>query len=180
MNAARIFGRRRTSILLLVFLPSLWLFLFLALPYLALFVQSFLASDELGNVVLRPTTEHYRDFFAKPVYYRTLLYTFEIAAVVTSLCLLLSVPLAYAIAFKIKRHKELIYTLIIVPLWVSYIVRTYAWKIILGREGILNTFLLYVGIVDRPVEAFLYSQWAVVIGLVHIFTPFVLMPVYTA
>jgi len=161
-------------------LPSLWLFLFLALPYLALFVQSFLASDELGNVVMRPTAEHYRDFFAKPVYYGTLLYTFKIAAIVTTLCVLISVPLAYVIAFKVKRYKELIYTLIIVPLWVSYIVRTYAWKIILGREGILNTFLLYVGVVDKPVEAFLYSQSAVVIGLVHIFTPFVLMPIYTA
>src|SRR5262245_53147400 len=176
----RIAGSRRWTILLLVFLPSLWLFLFLALPYLALFVQSFLASDEFGNVVMRPTAEHYRDFFTKPLYYKTLLYTFEIAAIVTTACVLISVPLAYVIAFKVKRYKELIYTLIIVPLWVSYIVRTYAWKIILGREGILNTFLLYVGVVDKPVEAFLYSQWAVVIGLVHIFTPFVLMPVYTA
>jgi spermidine/putrescine transport system permease protein len=176
----RIARKRRWTILLLVSLPSLWLLLFLALPYLALFVQSFLASDALGNVVMRPTTEHYRRFFTKPVYYGTLLYTFKIAAIVTTLCVLISVPLAYVIAFKVKRYKELIYTLIIVPLWVSYIVRTYAWKIILGREGILNTFLLYVGLVDEPVEAFLYSQSAVVIGLVHIFTPFVLMPVYTA
>jgi spermidine/putrescine transport system permease protein len=90
------------------------------------------------------------------------------------------VPLAYFIAFKVKRYKSLLYTLIIVPLWVSYIVRTYAWKIILGRAGILNTFLLYIHAVDAPVEALLYSRWAVVVGLVHIFTPFVLMPIYTA
>lgn len=176
----RLLLRRRFRLLLLVLPPGLWLFLFLLLPYLALFVQSLLASDEFGNVVLEPTTQHYAALFSKPLYRKTLLYTFEMAAIVTSLCVLLSVPLAYTIAFKVKRYKELIYTLIIVPLWVSYIVRAYAWKIILGREGILNTFLLRVHLVDKPVEAFLYSQWAVVIGLVHIFTPFVLMPIYTA
>jgi spermidine/putrescine transport system permease protein len=167
-------------VVLLLLPPTLWLFLFLVLPYLGLFVQSFLRSDEFGNVVLSPTTEHYERLFTKPLYATTLLYTFEMAAIVTAISVLISLPLAYVIAFKLKRYKELVYTLVIVPLWVSYIVRAYAWKIILGREGILNTFLLYVGVVDEPVEAFLYSQWAVVIGLVHIFTPFVLMPIYTA
>ena len=172
--------RRGWATLSLVLPPALWLVLFLVVPYLALLVQSFLAADEYGNVVFTPTLGHYRDFFTKPVYYGTLLYTFETAAIVTVGCVLLSVPLAYFIAFKVKRYKSLLYTLIIVPLWVSYIVRTYAWKIILGRAGILNTFLLYIHAVDAPVEAFLYSRWAVVVGLVHIFTPFVLMPIYTA
>ncbi len=172
--------RRGWATISLVLPPTLWLVLFLVVPYLALLVQSFLAADEYGNVVFTPTLGHYRDFFTKPVYYGTLLYTFETAAIVTVACVLLSVPLAYVIAFKVKRYKSLLYTLIIVPLWVSYIVRTYAWKIILGRAGILNTFLLYVHLVDKPVEAFLYSRWAVVVGLVHIFTPFVLMPIYTA
>jgi spermidine/putrescine transport system permease protein len=172
--------RPRLRLFLLVLPPALWLFLFLLLPYLGLFVQSLLGADEFGNVVLSPTTEHYRALFTKPLYVSTLLYTFKIAGIVTAFSVLLSVPLAYAIAFKVERYKEVVYTLIIVPLWVSYIVRAYAWKIILGREGILNTFLLYINVVDKPVEAFLYSQWAVVVGLVHIFTPFVLMPIYTA
>lgn len=173
-------SRRRWTIVLLLLPPTLWLFLFLVLPYLGLFVQSFLRADEFGNVVLSPTTEHYERLFTKPLYVTTLLSTFEIALIVTTISVLISLPLAYVIAFKLKRYKGLVYTLVIVPLWVSYIVRAYAWKIILGREGVLNTFLLYVGVVDEPVEAFLYSQWAVVIGLVHIFTPFVLMPIYTA
>jgi spermidine/putrescine transport system permease protein len=176
----RMVARRRLRLLLLVLPPALWLLLFLVLPYLALLTQSFLGTDDLGRVVLRPTLEHYRSFFTKPLYYGTLLHTFRIAAIVTTICVALSVPLAYVIAFKLTRWKEVVYTLIIVPLWVSYIVRAYAWKIILGREGILNTFLLYVGAVDEPVEAALYSDWAMVVGLVHIFTPFVLMPVYTA
>ncbi len=173
-------ARRRLLTAVLVLPAALWLLAFLVLPYLALLGQSFLSTDDIGRVVLRPTADHYRRFFQKPVYYGTLLETFEIAGLVTALCVLLSVPLAYVIAFKIQRYKSLFYTLVIVPLWVSYIVRAYAWKIILGREGILNSFLVFTGLSQGPIDAFLYSRTAVVIGLVHIFTPFVIMPVYTA
>lgn len=173
-------GPRSWGALLLVLPPGVWLLLFLVLPYLALFGQSFLSTDDLGRVVASPTLAPYQALFTKPLYRDTLLYTFRVALTVTALCILLAVPLAYAIAFKLRRHKQLVYTLVIVPLWVSYIVRAYAWKIILGLEGILNTFLIYIGVASGPVEAFLYSRWAVVLCLVHIFTPFVLMPIYTA
>ena len=173
-------ARRRWLAAVLVVPPALWLFVFLVLPYVALLVQSFLATDEFGRIVYSPTLEHYGRFLKKPVYYETLFETFKIAGIVTVLCVALSVPLAYVIAFKVKKYKSLLYTLVIVPLWVSYIVRAYAWKIILGREGILNSFLNFTGLTDEPVDAFLYSRAAVIIGLVHIFTPFVLMPVYTA
>lgn len=176
----RLAANRRRLAALLVLPPALWLVLFLVVPYLALLVQSLLATDDIGRVVAEPTLEHYRRFFAKPLYYETLIATFEIAAIVTVLSVVLSLPLAYVIAFKVERHKALLYTLVIVPLWVSYIVRAYAWKIILGREGILNSFLTYTGITDGPIDAFLYSEAAVIVGLVHIFTPFVLMPIYTA
>ena len=171
---------RRRALYFLALPPALWLFCFLVLPYLSLFAQSFLGSDDLGNVVYTPTLDSWKAFVTKELYRSTLLYTFRIAALVTTLSVAFSVPLAYFIAFKMQRGKQLLYTLIIVPLWVSYIVRAYAWKIILGREGILNSFLMWAKIVDAPVEAFLYSEWAIVIGLVHIYTPFVLMPVYTA
>jgi spermidine/putrescine transport system permease protein len=173
-------ARRRRLTAVLVVPPALWLLVFLVLPYLALLIQSFLATDAIGRVTRDPTLDPYKRFFAKPVYYDTLLETFKIAGVVTVLCVLLSVPLAYVIAFKVRRYKSLLYTLVIVPLWVSYIVRAYAWKIILGREGILNGFLTFTGLASGPVDAFLYSRAAVIIGLVHIFTPFVLMPVYTS
>jgi spermidine/putrescine transport system permease protein len=67
---------------------------------------------------------------------------------------------------------------VIIPLWVSYLVRAYAWKIILGQEGILNGFLLEIGLINHPVEILLYSKWAVIIALIHIYTPFTLMPIY--
>ncbi|HVK67673.1 MAG TPA: ABC transporter permease [Polyangium sp.] len=171
---------KRRALLFLVLPPALWLLCFLVLPYLGLFFQSFLGTNDLGDVVLEPSLDAWKAFFTKTLYRGTLLYTFKIALTITSLAVLFSVPLAYFIAFKVRRGKELLYSLIIVPLWVSYIVRAYAWKIILGREGILNSFLQWAKITDAPVEAFLYSEWAIIIGLVHIYTPFVLMPVYTA
>src|SRR4029078_4523115 len=65
-----------------------------------------------------------------------------------------------------------------IPLWVSYLVRAYAWKIILGQEGILNGFLQWAHLIDQPVAFLLYSKWAVIIALTHIYTPFTLMPIY--
>ncbi len=171
---------RRRALLFLVLPTTLWLLFFLVLPYFALLVQSFLGSNELGDVVFTPTLDPWKTFFKKSLYTGTLFYTFKVATIVTIGSVLFSVPLAYFIAFKLTRGKQLVYTLVVVPLWVSYIVRAYAWKIILGREGVLNTFLQWAGVTHAPVEAFLYSQWAIVIGLVHIYTPFVLMPVYTA
>jgi len=92
--------------------------------------------------------------------------------------LLLAYPLAYLLAFKVKRHRNLMYMAVIIPLWVSYLVRAYAWKIILGQEGILNGLLHSAGLIDQPLTFLLYSRWAVILALTHIYTPFTLMPIY--
>jgi len=97
---------------------------------------------------------------------------------VTGAALLLAYPLAYLLAFKVRRHRDLLYLAVIIPLWVSYVVRAYAWKIILGQQGILNGLLLSLGIVHEPLAVLLYSRWAVVVALTHIYTPFALMPIF--
>ena len=96
----------------------------------------------------------------------------------TLFSLLLAYPLAYLLAFKVKRHKQLMYMAVIIPLWVSYLVRAYAWKIILGQSGILNGLLQSAGLIDEPLTFLLYSRWAVILALTHIYTPFTLMPIY--
>lgn len=171
---------KRTGFWLLIFPLVLWLTVFLILPYVRVFLQSFYTSDEFGIIKTEFTLENYIKLFTQPLYYGTLFDTFILALNVTAACLLLSIPLAYYIAFKATRNKTILYSLIILPLWVSYIVRAYSWKIILGTEGVLNSFLQYTGITDAPIEALLYSDVAVVIGMVHIYMPFVLMPIYTA
>lgn len=153
---------------------------FLLFPYLRVFIQSFYTTDDFGILQTGFSLDSYKRFFTKELYYFTLFKTFGLSLVVTFFALLISIPLAYYIAFKATKNKTLLYTLIILPLWVSYIVRTYAWKIILGEEGIFNSFLQFIGLIKSPISMLLYSDLAVVIGMVHIYTPFVLMPIYTA
>jgi spermidine/putrescine transport system permease protein len=104
----------------------------------------------------------------------------RIAASVTLCSLLLGYPLAYYLSFHAQRRKELLYQLVIVPLWVSYLVRGYAWKTILGSEGVLNGLLQYLHLTREPVSFLLYSPFAVVLVLTHIYTPFVFLPIYAA
>ena len=172
--------KKNKGLWLLITPMAIWIIAFLILPYGRVLMQSFYTTDDFG--VLKPdlNLDSYKRFFTGELYYSTLLKTFGLSAIVTVFCLLLSIPLAYYIAFKAKRNKTLLYTLIILPLWVSYIVRAYSWKTILGEQGILNSFLMYVGITNEPISVLLYSDLAVVIGMTHIYTPFVLMPIYTA
>jgi spermidine/putrescine transport system permease protein len=171
---------KNKGLYLLIAPLAIWMFAFLILPYCRVLVQSFYTTDDFGILKAGFTLDSYKRFFAGELYYSTLLKTFVLSAAVTVFSLFLSIPLAYYIAFKAKRNKTLLYTLIILPLWVSYIVRAYAWKIILGEQGVLNSFLQYIGLTDAPISVLLYSDLAVIIGMTHIYTPFVLMPIYTA
>ena len=159
--------------------PLLWVGLFLLLPYALMFAHSFWAVQD-QVVVHHWNVGNYRTLFAKPVYIEVLLRTMRIAASVTVCSLLLGYPLAYYLSFHAGARKELLYQLVIVPLWVSYLVRGYAWKTILGTEGVLNGFLQYVHLTHEPVAFLLYSPFAVVLVLTHIYTPFVFLPIYAA
>src|SRR4029077_16032774 len=88
--------------------------------------------------------------------------------------------MSYYVSFRAGARKELLYQLVIIPLWVSYLVRAYAWKTILGSEGVLNTLLQYVHLTKHPLEFLLYSPFAVVLTLPHIYTPFAFLPIYAS
>jgi spermidine/putrescine transport system permease protein len=159
--------------------PLLWVGLFLLLPYALMFAHSFwLVRD--GFLVHEWNLENYAKLFRNPVYVEVLFRTMRIAASVTLFSLLLGYPLAYFMSFRAGIRKELLYQLVIVPLWVSYLVRGYAWKTILGSDGVLNGFLQYLHITREPVSFFLYSPFAVVLMLTHIYTPFVFLPLYAS
>jgi len=159
--------------------PLLWVGLFLLLPYALMFAHSFWAVRD-GFIVHQWNLSNYRTLFTNPVYAEVLFRTMRIAASVTLLSLLLGYPLAYYLSFHSGARKELLYQLVIVPLWVSYLVRGYAWKTILGSDGVLNGFLQYLHITHEPVGFLLYSPFAVVLVLTHIYTPFVFLPIYAA
>jgi spermidine/putrescine transport system permease protein len=159
--------------------PLLWVGLFLLLPYALMFAHSFwLVRD--GFLVQEWNLQNYAKLFRNPVYVEVLFRTMRIAASVTFLSLLLGYLLAYFMSFRAGIRKELLYQLVIVPLWVSYLVRGYAWKTILGSDGVLNGFLQYLHITKEPVSFFLYSPFAVVLMLTHIYTPFVFLPLYAS
>ena len=159
--------------------PILWVGVFLLLPYALMFAHSFwLVRD--GFIVHQWNLQNYGKLFHHPVYLEVLFRTMRIAAGVTVLSLALGYPLAYFMSFHAGVRKELLYQLVIVPLWVSYLVRGYAWKTILGSDGVLNGFLQYLHITKEPVAYFLYSPFAVVLVLTHIYTPFVFLPLYAS
>jgi spermidine/putrescine transport system permease protein len=159
--------------------PLLWVGLLLLLPYGLMFAHSFwLVRD--GFLVHEWNLQNYAKLFHNPVYLEVLFRTMRIAAGVTLLSLLLGYPLAYFMSFAAGLRKELLYQLVIVPLWVSYLVRGYAWKTILGSDGVLNGFLQYLHLTREPVSFFLYSPFAVVLMLTHIYTPFVFLPLYAS
>ena len=159
--------------------PLAWVTLFLLVPYLLMFGYSFWAVAS-GNVVHHWNLGNYHDLLTKGVYRQTLLRSLWIAARVTAFALLLGYPLAYFLSFYAGPRKDLLYQLVIIPLWVSYLVRAYAWKTILGTDGVLNTLLQFFHIAQHPVDSLLYSPFAVVLTLTHIYTPFVVLPIYAA
>jgi len=144
-----------------------------------MFAHSFWAVQD-GVLVHQWNLHNYLTLFSKSLYVEVLLRTMRIAASVTLCSLLLGYPLAYYLSFHAGARKELLYQFVIVPLWVSYLVRGYAWKTILGSEGVLNGFLQYLYLTHQPVAFLLYSPFAVVLVLTHIYTPFVFLPIYAA
>ena len=159
--------------------PLLWVIVFLLLPYLLMFCYSFWSVSPAQTIVHSWNLENYTQLVTVGVYWQTLLRSMWIAARVMLLSLLLGYPLAYFLSFHARR-KDLFYQLVIIPLWVSYLVRAYAWKTILGSEGVLNTLLQYLHLTRHPLEFLLYSPLAVVLTLTHIYTPFTFLPIYAS
>lgn len=162
---------------------AIWLFFFLIVPYINLFMYSVWKNGAF-EVKHQFTLENYKKFFTSGfgtnAPYMVLLDTLRIALIVTVFTVLISFPLAYFINFKVKKHKQTLYMLAIIPLWISYVMRAYSWRIILGTSGLINSFLIWLGLTSKPLEIFLYSDISVIIAMIHIYTPFVLMPMYTA
>jgi putative spermidine/putrescine transport system permease protein len=163
-------------------LPSLlFLAVFFALPALGLISYSVLTQATDGTVGLPLTLEHYWHFFVTPLYVRVLLTTLEISLIATAIAIVLGYPVALVMVRSSPLIRQAITIIVIAPLIVSVVVRTYGWQLILGNgpTGILNWLLLKTGITKSPV-ALLYSETAVVIGSLHVFFPMMVLPLASA
>ena len=167
--AAQVTRIRWTNGLLL--LPALaWLGLLFVYPigrlfYASLFTPAFSLSS-------------YAKLLGTSVYAKVFANTFEISATVTLLALVLGYPLAFVLATAGPRASRLMLGAIIVPLWTSVLVRTYAWMVLLGRRGLVNEGLQSLGLLDAPLPL-LYNRLGVTIGMVHVLLPFMVLPIYS-
>ena len=178
MNHAR---RRWLGFATLITGPALWWSLVLLVPYVTIFAVSFYSRQfpfhvpdfQLGN---------YAVLFTDPQYHQVLFRSLKIAFFVAVVAFCLSYPLTYFLVFKIpsRRLRMVLYVATIIPLWVSYLLRAYTWKTILGTEGVLNSYLMWLGVIAEPLQVFLYNQFAMVITMAYIFTPFMVMPLFAA
>jgi putrescine transport system permease protein len=180
----------------IVGLPTLWLGAFFALPLLIILRMS-LSQPASAQPPYRPLLDfaagwdgvrafvgglnfdNYWTLITDDLYLYTLLTSLRIAALGTILTLLVAFPLAYAMAKTPRRWRPLLIALVVLPFWTSFLIRVYAWIAILRQEGLLNHALINLGLVAAPLEI-LNTEWAVQIGIVYSYLPFMVLPVYAA
>ncbi len=155
-----------------------WLVLFVLIPNVMIIGTSFLTRDEANLIEMTFTLDNYLRLL-DPLYAKVLLHSFYMAIVATVLCLIIGYPFAYIVAKMPEKWRPIMLFLVIVPFWTNSLIRTYGLKIVLGTQGILNKSLLAVGIIDAPMRL-MYTETAVMIGLVYILLPFMILPLYSA
>lgn len=158
--------------------PALWLVGLLVVPLLLLCAFSFRLG--VGGSLFRDwvvTLENYRTLAATPSFLELLGVSVGIALVVALAATLLAYPVAYYLVFRVRARAGLYVALLLVPFWISYLLRVMAWKVILGSGGAVNAFLLWLGVIQEPISVFFYSRFAVVVTLIYVWTPFVALPI---
>jgi putrescine transport system permease protein len=171
-------------------IPALWLVLFFLLPFIIVMQISMaepalaqppytalLDWAEQGVLQIRLNLQNYILVWQDDLFLAAFLNSLWVAFVCTILCLLLGYPMAYAIATAPEERRVVLLMLIILPFWTSFLIRVYAWIGILKTEGLLNNFLIWLGLIETPLEI-LHTQTAVYIGVVYSYLPFMILPLY--
>ncbi|MEO1796536.1 MAG: ABC transporter permease [Pseudomonadota bacterium] len=174
------FSRQTRSGLLMVSPPFLYAVALLAVPLGAIIMFSFWTQDYL-TLVTTPTLDNYREAYEEPLYGLLLQRSLLISASVTLVTVILAFPIAYFVSFHVRpERKSLWLFLITIPFWTSYLIRAFLWRVILGFNGVVNSTLMGLGIIDEPLTFILYNANAVVITLAHAFAPFAILPIFVA
>lgn len=141
-------------------------------------ITSFLTRDEANLISMIFTLDNYLRL-TDPLYINVIMHSFYMAIVATLFCLAIGYPFAYIISKMPKKWQPIMLFLIIVPFWTNSLIRTYGLKIVLGTQGVINKSLLAIGLIDTPFRV-MYTETAVMIGLVYILLPFMILPLYSA
>jgi len=156
----------------------LYLLLFMALPISLILIYSIFQRGQFGGVVYHATTENFTRAL-DPVYRAVLFDSLKIASITTVLALALGYPTAYGIAKLPKRFRTTALLLIVMPFWTNFLIRTYSWIMLLNREGLLNRALLKLHVIHTPLDL-LYTQSAVILGLLYGYLPLMILPLYAS
>ena len=163
----------------LLTLPFVFSLLLLAIPILTMVTLSFWTQDYL---ILRKefTLDNYKEAWFEPVYQKLFNRSLVISMTVTFLTISFAFPVAYFISFYGGRRKALWLFFITIPFWTSYLLRMFLWKVILGYNGVLNSFFKWLGVITEPLTFLLYNSNAVIIALTHGWAPFAILPIFVS
>ncbi|MEW6661924.1 MAG: ABC transporter permease [Bacillota bacterium] len=168
-----------TAQALLTLLPGgIWMLALLVAPLGLILVYSFAQRGAYGSIIYAFTLENYL-YFMDPLYLKILGRSFKLSIVTTIICLLISYPFALWLVKRCPRSRPIFLLLIVIPFWTNFLIRTYAWIILLRTEGIINNALIKLGLISQPLSL-LYNQEAVLLGLVYGFLPFMILPIYAS
>ncbi|MGE5660030.1 MAG: ABC transporter permease [Actinomycetota bacterium] len=170
-------NRKQTHLLLLLFPATAWLVIFFILPLLIVLLYSFLERGTYGGVTWTLTLRNYQQLFSE-IYFNVLGRSLWFAFLTTLICFIIGYPLAFFIATRPPRWRNALLLLIIIPFWTNFLVRTYAWIVLLGSEGVVNGTLANLTLIDQPLTL-LFTPFAVSIGLVYGYLPFMILPLYS-
>lgn len=160
----------------LLIVPVLvWLIFTIVIPHIELFISSFLVEDDMGNLVF--SFGNYIEFFSQKIYWLTFVKTAAYSIGVTILAFIISFPIAFYLAkVTTKKNASFLMLLLLIPLWVGELVSVYGWMVLLGDHGVINHFLISIGIINEPVNM-LYTNFSMVIGLLYMSMLFMVIPV---
>jgi len=178
-NNLKISGWNRHQTLLTLLLPPLvFLLLFFLLPLGIVVIYSFLQRGTYGGVTPNFTLDNYQRLF-KAIYWSILLRSCWLALLTTIVCLIIGYPLAWLIATRTQAWRNFLLFMVIIPFWTNFLVRTYSWVFLLRGEGVINSILQSLHIIDQPLKM-LNTPVAVIIGLVYDYLPFMILPLFAA
>lgn len=160
--------------------PTLFLLILgIVIPVCVLLVMSFWTRQGFGFDTT-PTIANYQKAFDQPIYMALMKRSLYISGWATVSTVLLAYPMAYYVAFHVHKNKMMWIVLMTLPFWTSYLLRVFAWKVVLGYEGVINSALMSAGLIEAPLEFLLYSQTAVIVTLAHAWAAFAILPMYVS
>lgn len=155
-----------------------WLIVFVLLPNILVLMTSFLTSDSNNLINFSFSLDSYKRLI-DPLYAQVMWNSLRMSGIATIICLLIGYPFAFIIAKSQAKYRPILLFMVILPFWTNSLIRIYGMKLFLGFRGLLNTALLDIGLIDKPIRI-LNSETAVIIGLVYILLPFMILPLYSA